>query len=134
LVRQLGFQGAEEYAAKQREKAGEIYRQPEFTEAPVSYLTGLLGQSIPYMAAPVAAAAAAPEALGALGAAGLAGLASATQFTGSNISRQLEEGVSAKDANVLKAVAASVPQAALDVVSFRMIPGIRRSLVLLVVN
>ena len=42
------------------------------------------------------------------------------------LSRQLEEGVSAKDANVLKAVAASVPQAALDVVSFRMIPGIQK--------
>ena len=116
-----GIGGAEEYAAKQREKAGEIYKQPEFTEHPVDYVTGLLGQSLPYMAAPLVAGALAPEGLAAMGA---AGLASATQFTGSNISRQLEEGVSAKDAKVINAMAASVPQAALDIIGFKFMPAI----------
>jgi len=118
-----GVEGAEEYAAKQREKAGEIYKQPEFTEHPVDYVTGLLGQSLPYMVAPVVAAAVAPEGAVAIGA---AGLASAAQFTGSNISRQLEEGVSAKDAEVVNAMAASVPQAALDIIGFKFMPAISK--------
>ena len=118
-----GIGGAEEYAAKQREKAGEIYKQPEFTERPIDYVTGLLGQSLPYMVAPIAAAAVAPAGLLAMGA---AGAASAAQFTGSNISRQLEEGVSAKDAKVVNAMAASVPQAALDVIGFKFMPAISK--------
>lgn len=118
-----GVEGAEEYAAKQREKAGEIYKQPEFTERPIDYVTGLLGQSLPYMVAPIAAAAVAPAGLLAMGA---AGAASAAQFTGSNISRQLEEGVSAKDAKVVNAMAASVPQAALDVIGFKFMPAISK--------
>jgi len=130
----LGIEGAEEAAAGYRKKAAEIYRQPEFTEAPVSYLTGLLGQSIPFMAAPVVAgmagAAAVPAGAGALTAslaAGLsAGLASATQFTGTNIQRQLEEGVAGKDVETAKAVAAAIPQAALDTLSLRMVPGLGR--------
>ena len=128
-----GVEGAEEYSKAQREKAAKMYKQPEFTEHPLDYLTGLAGQSLPYMVAPVVAggiAATAPVSgalgLGAATAGTLAaGATSAAQFTGSNISRQLEEGVSAKDANVFNAVAASIPQAALDTVSMRMIPGLR---------
>ena len=91
-----GVEGAEQYAAEKRQRAAEIYRQPEFTEAPVSYLTGLLGQSLPFMAAPVAAGFGGGAAAGALGASALtsslaaglsAGLASATQFTGTNLER-----------------------------------------------
>lgn len=130
----LGVEGAEQYAKEKREKAAEIYRQPEFTEAPVSYLTGLLGQSVPFMLAPAAAGAAAfaavPAGAGALTAslaAGLsAGLASATQFTGTNIQRQLERGVEGKDLEVAKAAAAAIPQAALDTLSLRMVPGLGR--------
>lgn len=119
-----GIEGAEEYAKGQREKVAQTYRQPEFSEAPVSYLTGLLGQSIPYMLAPVAAGFLAPEALGAAGAAAAATAVSAGQFTGSNITRNLEEGKAAKDVDVAKAVAASVPQALLDTLSLRMVPGL----------
>lgn len=130
----LGTPGAEEEAAAYRKRAGEIYRQPEFTDKPIDYVTGLLGQSLPYMAAPIAAGAAAvygAPALG-LGALGttIAGLGAATatsagQFTMSNISRQLEENIPAKDVKVLNAVAAAIPQAALDTVALRYIPGIR---------
>ena len=128
-----GVEGAEQYAKAQREKAAKMYKQPEFTESPISYLTGLAGQSLPYMVAPVVAggvAATAPVSgalgLGAATAGTLAaGATSAAQFTGSNISRQLEEGVSAKDANVFNAVAASIPQATLDTLSLRMVPGLR---------
>jgi len=119
-----GIKGAEEYAKGQREKQAEIYRQPEFSEAPVSYLTGLLGQSIPYMLAPVAAGFLAPEALGVAGATAAATAVSAGQFTGSNISRNLEEGKAAKDVDVAKSVAAAVPQALLDTLSLRMVPGL----------
>lgn len=127
-----GVEGAEQYAAAQRQKAGEMYQQPKFTESPVSYVTGLLGQSAPYMLAPIAAgaagAAAAPVGLAGLAGAAAAGVASAGQFTGSNISRQLEEGRSAKDVNVTNAVLSAIPQAALDTVALRFIPGLRNIL------
>jgi hypothetical protein len=127
-----GVEGAEQYAAEKRQRAAEIYRQPEFTEAPVSYLTGLLGQSIPFMAAPVAAGATALAAvpagattLTASLASGLAaGLASATQFTGTNLERQLQEGKRAEDLEVAKAVGAAIPQAALDTAVLPLIPGL----------
>ena len=127
-----GVEGAEEYAAAQRQNAGEMHQQPTFTESPVSYVTGLLGQSAPYMLAPIAAgaagAAAAPVGLAGLAGAAAAGVASAGQFTGSNISRQLEEGRSAKDVNVTNAVLSAIPQAALDTVALRFIPGLRNIL------
>jgi hypothetical protein len=130
----LGIEGGAEYSEAQREKAGQIYRQAEFSEDPIDYVTGLLGQSAAYMAAPVLAAAAASTApvSGALGlgatAAGLlgAGAASATQFTGSNLSRQLEEGTAPEDLQLGAAVAAAIPQAALDTAALRFIPGINK--------
>jgi hypothetical protein len=128
-----GVEGAEEEAKKHREKAAAIYKQPEFLEHPVDYLTGLAGQAVPYIAAPLvagtAAAAAAPVlGAGALGTAiagtGAAFLANAAQFTGTNLSRQLEEGKEAKDLSSLNAVAAAIPQAALDTLSLKMMPGL----------
>ena len=132
----LGIEGGAEYSEAQREKAGKIYRQAEFSEDPIDYVTGLLGQSAAYMAAPVLAAAAASTApvSGALGlgatAAGLlgAGAASATQFTGSNLSRQLEEGTAPEDLQLGAAVAAAIPQAALDTAALRFLPGVNKLL------
>jgi len=130
-----GVEGAEEEAKKHRERAAEIYKSPEFLDRPIDYLTGLIGQSAPYMAAPLVAGAAGALAaptigLGALGATvlgtGAAFGAGATQFTGSNLSRQLEEGRAAKDLEVGKAIAAAIPQAALDTLSLRMMPGLGR--------
>jgi len=116
-------------AAEQAIKEGEAYRAKTFkpttegwTEAPIQKTKELLGGSLPYMAAPIAAGALAPAGAAALGATGLASLA---QFTGSNLSRQMEEGKSLKDTNLGSAAAAAIPQAALDVVSFKMAPGIR---------
>lgn len=121
-----GVEGAEQYAAEQRKKAAEQYQLPEFTDKPFEYIKGLAGQSLPYIVAPAVAGLAAPEAIGALGAAGLAGAVSAGQFTGSNISRQLTEGTAAKDVNALGAVAASIPQAVMDVASLKMMPFVGR--------
>jgi hypothetical protein len=122
-------EGAEKKAKELREEAARIYKQPELLDAPWEYIKGLAGQSLPYMVAPVAAAAAAtvaaPTAIAGLAATGAAFTASALQFSGSNLSRQLEENVAAKDLKVLNAVAASVPQAALDTLSLRMVPGLR---------
>ena len=132
----IGIEGGAEYAKAQREKAGQIATTPEFSDDPFSYVTSLLGQSAAYMAAPVLGAAAlgsAPVA-GALGlgtlAAGTigAGLASATQFTGSNLSRQLEEGTAPEDLKLGAAVAAAIPQAALDVTALKFLPGVNRLL------
>jgi len=120
----LGRPGAAAEAAAHRQKAAEIAYTPEFTEHPLDFLTSVAGGSVPYMAAPLAAGAAATP-LGALGAMGAAGAASAAQFTGSNLSRQLEEGTRPEALSLGAAAAAAVPQAALDVIGFRYIPGIR---------
>lgn len=86
-----------------------------------------LGQSIPYMIAPIAAAGVATVA-GAPGAVatGISGLASAIQFAGSNLQRQQEQGVALEDTNIAGAIATAIPQAALETLSFRMIPGVQR--------
>ena len=120
----LGVEGSEAKARAQKEKAAALYQQPEFLEHPVDYVTGLLGQSVPYMAAPLVAGAAAYP-LGALAATGAAGAASAAQFTGSNLSRQLDEGKTGAQLETGKAFAAALPQAALDVIGFKYVPGIR---------
>lgn len=86
-----------------------------------------LGQSLPSMIAPIAAAgiatvAGAPAAV----ATGLSGLASAIQFAGSNLQRQQERGIELEDTNIGGAIATAIPQAALETLSFRMIPGVQK--------
>jgi hypothetical protein len=78
-------------------------------------------------ALPVAAGAAARYGLSSLGSAaatGLAGATSAGQFTGSNLSRQMQEGKKLGETDLGAAALASIPQAALDTVSMKMIPGL----------
>ena len=129
----------DEKAAEQYIKEQEEYRRKTFKptetwgEAPVTKGLELLGGSLPYMAAPLAAgvgAAALPLTGAAATAAGLGatGLASLAQFTGSNLSRQMEEGKALGQTELGAAAAAAVPQAALDVLSFKMMPGIRNIL------
>jgi hypothetical protein len=107
-----------------------------FLEAPVTKTLELLGQSLPFMVLPVAAAGA-TLALPVTGAAatvaglGAAGLASGAQFTGTNLLRQMEptdeapKGKSIGETDLGNAALAAVPQAALDVLSLRMMPFIR---------
>lgn len=124
---------AEQYMREQEEYQRRVFKPTEkgFLEAPGTKIAELLGGSLPYMAAPVAAGAA-TLALPVTGAAatvaglGAAGLTSAAQFTGSNIQRQVEEGKRLAETELGAATAAAIPQAALDMVSFRMMPGIRR--------
>lgn len=141
----MDTEAAEKYKAQQEAEAQKIFKPTEegWSEAPLTKLKELAGGSLPYMAAPAAAGAAAfllPEAAAAapvlgglitageaVGAAG-AGLASAAQFTGSNLSRQMEEGKKLKETDLGAAALAAVPQAALDVVSLKMIPGVRNIL------
>lgn len=138
---------AEKYRAEREAESERIYRptQKGYLEAFPTKVGELLGGSLPYMAAPIAAAAgtlaipaaaaAAPVVggltLGTLAAGAAAGLTSAGQFTGSNLARQLEE-VKRIDPNAgleqtsgATAFIAAVPQAALDVVSFRALPLVR---------
>jgi hypothetical protein len=134
----MGLKEAEAYRAEREKEAKRIFKPTEegWTEAPFAKLKELAGGAIPYMAAPIAAGlgVAATPITGAAAAvtAGLAaGAASAAQFTGSNLARQIEEAeargedASLERANLGNAVAAAVPQAALDVVSLRGIPLIR---------
>jgi hypothetical protein len=115
---------AEKYIKEQEEYRKKTFKPTEesFLEAPFTKTKELLGGSLPYMAAPLAAGVLAPAGLPAIGAAGLASL---TQFTGSNLSRQMDEGKKLGQTNLGYAAAAALPQAALDMVSFRMAPGIR---------
>lgn len=126
-------QEAEAYQQEQEKKAQRIFKPTEegWQEAPLTKFKELLGGSLPYMAAPLvagAAVAATPLTGTAALAAGIgaAGLTSAAQFTGSNLARTMETGKSLEEASLGAAAAAAIPQAALDIVSFRATPIIRR--------
>lgn len=111
----------------------EAYQQRTFkptekgwTEAPVTKFTELLGGSLPYVVAPVAAGAAAT--LGgapALAATGLGALVSGGQFTGQFLKRQTEEGRPLEETNLAAAAGAGTVAGALDLLSFKMFPAIR---------
>lgn len=122
---------AEYDAAQQRAKEIFAPTQAGWTEAPGTKFLELLGGSVPYMAAPLAAGAAAatlpvtgPAALATT--LGAAGLTSATQFTASFLSRQMEEGKKLAETDLGAAALAAIPAAALDTLSLRLIPGIGR--------
>lgn len=130
---------AEQYYRDKKKQEQKVFKPTEegWLDSPWEKFKETLGGSLPYMLAPViagGAVAALPETLIAGSAAtalglGATGLASATQFTGSNLARQMEsEGKTLGQTDLLAASAAAVPQAALDVISMRMIPGVRKLL------
>tara|TARA_R110000822_G_scaffold2507_3_gene11962 strand:+ start:3946 stop:11205 length:7260 start_codon:yes stop_codon:yes gene_type:complete len=128
----MDIPAAEQYRAEQKKYQEETFK-PTATwgEAPLTKFAELAGGALPYMAAPVAAGAAAAALpvsapIGAAIGMGAAGLASATQFTGSGLTRQVEEGTPLAQTNLGSAVAAAIPSAALDMVSLKMMPGIRQ--------
>lgn len=119
---------AEAYQQEQDDYAKRTFKPSDkgWSEAPWEKLKETAGGSVPYMAAPLAAAATATVAgAPALASMGVAGLASMGQFTGSNLKRQQEQGARLADTNLQDAALAAVPQAALDMVGLKMIPGIR---------
>lgn len=126
---------AEQEAQKLEEEGNKVFKPTteSWTEAPWQKLKETAGGSVPYMAVPLAAGLAA-SALPLTGTAatvaglGAAGAASAGQFTGSNLSRQQQEdpNLQLQDTNLMAAAAAAIPQAALDVVGFKYIPGIQK--------
>lgn len=118
----MDLPAAEKYIAEQKAYQKKTFAptQEGFLEAPLTKIGELAGGSLPYMVAPAAAAFLAPEGLAAAGA---AGLASAGQFTGSNITRQMETGKKLGETDIGAAALAAIPQAALDTVSLGMIPG-----------
>jgi hypothetical protein len=119
-----------EYEAAQAKAAARFTpTEKDWTEDPFLKFKETLGGSVPYMVAPAAAgiaALAAPVAapvaagLGLLG----AGAVSTGQFTASNLAKQMETGKSLEEASLGKAVAAAIPQAALDTAAMALIPGI----------
>ncbi len=120
---------AEQIANRLREYAANTYTSANksFREDPLTKIQELLGNSAPYMIGPVMAALGS-TALGATGV--VAGVAptvvSATQFLGSNLQRQIDaNNVDLADTNLLTAGAAAIPQALLDTIGFRYIPGIK---------
>ena len=129
----MDVEAAERYKAEKDILAERMFKPTTdgWTESPFQKFKETVGGSLPYMAAPLAAGVAAATLpvsapiAGAIGAGG-AGLASLAQFTGSNLSRQMQEDPKLRlaETNLGAAGAAALPQAALDVVSMRMIPGI----------
>lgn len=126
---------AEQYMAEREAEQRMTFKPTEegWLEAPLTKTAETLGQSLPYMAAPIVGAGAgalavksAPVWLTAgLGATALSGL----QFTGTNLERQIEEqDIPLEETDLLKAGATAVPQALLDTVALRFIPGVRRLL------
>ena len=134
----MDLKEAERYREEREAEARQIFTPTEkgWTEAPITKTAELLGGSLPYMAAPVAAAATV-AALPVTGPAALAlslgatGLVSATQFTGTNLARQLDENkkenpnAGLESTNLGTAAAAAIPQAALDIIGMRAIPLVR---------
>jgi len=134
LAGRLGIMGlpeAEKYIAEQEAYQKKTFAPTtkSFIEAPLTNIAELAGGSIPYMVAPVVAGvgAASLPVTGLAGTAlglGAAGLTSAGQFTGSNLSRQMDTGKKLGETDLGAAALAAIPQAALDTVSMRMIPGL----------
>jgi len=125
----LSPEAATKYQQERDAEAQRIFKPgaESFTDAPWDYTKELLGQSIPYALAPLAAAgigavAGAPAAIGA--GAGLA--ASGAQFFGSNLRTQMEQGKTLEETSGARAGTAAVGQAALEALTFRAIPGIGR--------
>ena len=125
----MDVEKAKQIQEEAEEKGKKAFKPTEegWLSAPVTKFSETLGQSLPYMVAPVAAAGIATVA-GAPGAVatGISGLASAIQFAGSNLQRQQERGIELEDTNIGGAIATAIPQAALETLSFRMIPGVQR--------
>ena len=130
----MSLDEAENYQKAQEQKASQMYKpvQEGWTESPWQKFKELGGQTVAYGVLPaagaIAGAFAAPEAaiLG-LGAGTLGALGVGTaQFTGSNLARQMENGTKLADTSLLEAGATAIPQAALDTLSFKMMPGIGR--------
>jgi hypothetical protein len=122
---------AEEKSAQLERRAKQIFQPTEkgWTEAPGEKFRELLGGSLPYVAAPVAAAGVGMVAVPSapvLAPAIAAGLASTAQFVGSDLGRQMETGKTLEQTNLGYATAAAVPQALLDTYSLGMTPLIRR--------
>ncbi len=134
----MDLKEAERYQAEREAEAQRIFTPTEkgWSEAPFQKFKETLGGSLPYMAAPIAAAAGA-AALPVTGTAatlatlGATGLVSATQFTGTNLARQLDEvkrtnpNAGLEQTSLGSAVAAAIPQTALDIVGMKAIPLVR---------
>lgn len=125
----MNSEEAQKLYEEHKGKSAGIYKatDEDWLHAPLTKFSELLGGSVPYIAAPIIGGLAAPELIG--GSLVGAGLASAGQFVGSNLARQLDEGKkegkNLADTSLTSAVAASIPQAALDTFSFKMTPLIR---------
>jgi predicted transcriptional regulator len=128
----LPIKEAEEKSAQLERRAKQIFQPTEkgWTEAPGEKFRELLGGSLPYVAAPVAAAGVGMVAVPSAPvlAPALAALAAGTaQYTGSNLARQMEaDKKGLQETNLGYAVAGAVPQALLDTYSLGMTPLIRR--------
>jgi len=128
----LPVKEAEAESAKYERRAREIFQPTEkdFFEPSGQKFRELLGGSLPYVAAPLAAAgvgALAVPSAPILAPAIAAGLAGTAQYTGSNLARQMEaDKKGLEETNLGYAVAGAVPQALLDTYSLGMTPLIRR--------
>ena len=123
------YKEAEETAKRLREYGNNTYTNTTkgWKEDPLAKIQELAGGSAPYMIAPITAALGS-TALGVTGIAAVAApmIASTVQFTGSNLQRQMDQNKKLEDTSLLKAGGLAIPQAALDQLGFRFIPGVQK--------
>lgn len=137
LAGKMGLMDSDKAEAYDKAKAAEANARftptkDSWIESPWQKLKETAGGSLPNMAATMGVGAlgalAAPvvglgAVAGTVGAAA-AGAASTAAFTGSNLQRQMEDGKSLDEASGTKAFATAIPQALLDVIALRAIPGL----------
>jgi hypothetical protein len=128
---------AERYAREREAESEKVYRPVEnFTDAPLTYVGGRIGSSLPQAlpaiiagGATVAALPAGLPALLAAGAAGAAGtVAGIPAFLGSNITRQVKEGTPLERTDLGAALGSAVFQSGLDAAGNAFIPGVSKLL------
>jgi len=125
----MSLESAKAIQEEAEDKRRKAFKPSEksLAEDPLNKFGELLGQSLPFMVAPIVAGGVATLAgASGLAAAGISGLASAVQFTATNLARQQDTGVALEDTKLGNAVLASVPQAALETLSFRMYPIVQK--------
>jgi hypothetical protein len=125
----MSLDSAKAVQEEAEDKRSKAFKPSEkgWAEDPFNKFGELLGQSAPFMVAPIVAGGVATIAgAPALVATGLGGLASAAQFTATNLARQQDTGVALEDTNLGSAALASIPQAAFETISFRMMPIVQK--------
>lgn len=132
IVERQNKKASENFSAMSYQDVGQALKDgnpEEFLSRLGTFINEQIGQSAPYMAAPIAASSATIKATKNPVLAAGAGIAAGTaQFFGMNISRQLEEGTPIEDIDPASALAAAPVQGSLDYLLLAITGGMGKSI------